>query len=94
MYPGSVCSKLLQLLCNRFHDTCVASLASCLALKVVQAYLHRFLTVHSDVISEHESLAHVAEGLAATQASANRHLRGLLQKNLCLIKFFTNAPAM
>lgn len=58
--------------------------------EIVQAHMHRFLKVHNDVIAQNVALAEQAKTLAAAQAEASRHVRELIQQNICLIKFFCN----
>ena len=52
--------------------------------------MHRFLKVHNDVIGQNAALAEQAKTLAFAQAEASRNVRELIQKNICLIKFFCN----
>jgi len=130
------------------------SLSSRTDFEVVQAYMHRFLKLHSEVIAENDALKEQAEvsraerraraarralpssapsasdltpapppppphrhrhratcshttalvsrptpssthqELAEAQREAGRHVRELLQQNLCLIKFFCNAQVV
>ena len=133
-------------LLGRFMSWFSACLSSRTDFEVVQAYMHRFLKLHSEVIAENDALKEQAEvspraepraaslvavpralpgrlhrhphattpppshyhppltttppvasphqELAEAQREAGRHVRELLQQNLCLIKFFCNAQVV
>lgn len=69
-----------------------AAVASGDNFEVLQAYLHRTLTIYTELATQ---VPAVARGLAvlsaANSASADR-FRGLIQKNLCLLKMMANIP--
>ena len=62
--------------------------------ELAQAYLHRFLALHAEAIADAKRGSALAAPLAAAQAAqaaGAARLRGLLQHNLGLIAFFSNA---
>lgn len=60
--------------------------------ELLQAYLHRFLTIYSELISSQPQLAADITALKRAQFDANVKFRHLLQKNLCLLKMTGNIP--
>lgn len=68
------------------------NLASNDNFEVVQAYLHRFLTVYSSLVLEVPNISADVCKLKAIQSSSSEHFRNLLQRNLSLLKLMANIP--
>jgi hypothetical protein len=58
--------------------------------EAVQAYLSRFLEVHSPVVAGAAGLRADLQALRDAQERANRQVKDLVQHNLCLLGFFCN----
>jgi U3 small nucleolar RNA-associated protein 21 len=63
-------------------------LATGLDFEVLQAYLHRFLLIHCDVMRKHPDILDEISDLKFSTDSAGEKFREALQKNLCLLKVF------
>lgn len=60
--------------------------------EVLQAYLHRALSIYAPLITKVPQLGGVLEGLRTAHQGANGRFRHLVQKNLCLLKMMGNLP--
>ena len=94
----------LRALCTHEEDTEGAELlrallqwlTRCIAtgedFEVLQAYLHRALTIYQHLLTQLPALAEDLAALQRAHASANHRFRHLVQKNLCLLKMMGNLP--
>lgn len=55
--------------------------------EVTQAYLHRFLTIYSNLIQQNARLAAAAATVSGVQLKASTKFRELINENLCILKF-------
>lgn len=60
--------------------------------EVLQAYLHRALSIHAPLIMKAPLLTEVLAELRTAHQGANGRFRHLVQKNLCLLKMMGNLP--
>lgn len=60
--------------------------------EILQAYLHRALTIYLHLIMKLPQLTAELKALQAAHATANSRFRHLVQKNLCLLKMMGNLP--
>mmetsp|Transcript_46017 Transcript_46017/g.59119 ORF Transcript_46017/g.59119 Transcript_46017/m.59119 type:complete len:1225 (+) Transcript_46017:40-3714(+) len=63
---------------------------------LLQAYLHRFLMLHSEVIAtcDNVELPSIIHTLRDDHTKRSTRLRELVQQNLCLINFFSNIESL
>ena len=62
------------------------------SFEVLQAYLHRTLTIYSELATNVPSIASGLARLSETNATASGRFREMIQKNLCLLKMMANIP--
>jgi len=60
--------------------------------EILQAYLHRALTIYLHLIMKLPQLTGELKALQEAHAVANSRFRHLVQKNLCLLKMMGNLP--
>ena len=60
--------------------------------EVLQAYLHRTLTIYLPLSLKLPQLTSDLHALVAAHTAASSRFRGLVQKNLCLLKMMGNLP--
>ncbi len=64
------------------------------SFEVLQAYLHRTLAIYSELVLKLPVLAQQLRLLTAASTSASDRFRGIIQKNLCLLKMMANIPVV
>jgi hypothetical protein len=62
--------------------------------EVLQAYIHRTLTIYMEMMIATPSLAAELVALKTAHAAANSRFRHLVQKNLCLLKLMGDLPIL
>ena len=65
-----------------------------LDFEVMEAYLHRTLLIHGELIVAKPSLLQLSQSLADVHAACTERLRTLVQGNLCLLKMLANLPPL
>jgi hypothetical protein len=58
--------------------------------ELIQAYLHRILSIHSELIRKTISFSEIVSKIKSTQEEKFSKFEGLVQSNLCLLKLFSN----
>ena len=60
--------------------------------EILQAYLHRTLTIYSDIIIKLPQFKIYLHDLHDAHCNSSNRFRSLIQKNLCLLKMMANLP--
>ena len=60
--------------------------------EILQAYLHRVISIYEQLIMKMPDLKEDLEQLQHAHSIANDRFRNLVQKNLCLLKMMGNLP--
>jgi hypothetical protein len=79
---------LLRVLLAWFADR----LGSGADFELIEAYLHRALLVHGELIMKRPALSGLLDGVRAAQERVSARLRGLVQQNLCVLKLVAGLP--
>ena len=62
--------------------------------EAIQAYLHRFLTIYSDMIINIKDCSDDLAKLTAAHEQSCVRFGSMLSKNVCLLKLFSKLPMM
>jgi hypothetical protein len=62
------------------------------SFEVLQAYLHRTLTIYAQIVIKLPQLGDEMRRLKTSSSAVSERFREVLQKNLCMIKFMAGIP--
>ena len=75
---------LLSWFCRRVSSGC--------DFELLEAYLHRTMLIHAEVIMKSAALAPLVAQLKQVHAEQSSKFRALVQGNMCRLKFLSNLP--
>ena len=62
--------------------------------EILQAYLHRTLTIHSELLLKVPSLLHALKKLKDIHKSSCDRFRNIIQNNLCIVQMYSNIKSL